>query len=200
MTDSQYVVTRLTKTTPTWEDRGWMDIINANIWRNAWHLVRSRTGNTLIDKVEAHTGIRSNEEADRLAKEGVDGQVEITPSLEVPAGWQLEGVRLSETTYTSTYEWIRKREAKAKATCSPENVERVLEELLKTHNIWTTEAKLWLSLRKPYMRREVSDFLWLMIHGRSQCGTMFIKWGLEWEDLQFCDCGAVESMEHILTH
>ncbi|KAG9035524.1 hypothetical protein FS837_001895 [Tulasnella sp. UAMH 9824] len=28
---------------------------------------------------------------------------------------------------------------------------------------------------------------------------MFSKWGPEWEDLQYCECGAVESMEHILT-
>ncbi|KAG8919944.1 hypothetical protein FRC00_010703 [Tulasnella sp. 408] len=198
-TDSQYVVTGLTESTTHWEDSGWFGVTNADAWRKAWHLIRTRTAETSVRKVAAHTGIVGNEEADTLAKAGADGNQEFAPYLEVPHGWQLEGVNVRTLTYGKAYGWIRRRETKAKATASPINVERVLEELLDSHDVRITEAKLWLSLREPYVRREISDFLWLALHGRSQCGTMFSKWGPEWEDLQYCECGAVESMGHILT-
>ncbi|KAG9026703.1 hypothetical protein FS837_004533, partial [Tulasnella sp. UAMH 9824] len=140
-----------------------------------------------------------NENADRAAKAGADGKGETVFDLTVLAGWQREGAKLSALTYGSAYAWIREREAKSKAMMAPTNVERVLDELLDTFGQRIDKVKLWRSLREPYIRREISDFLWLMLHRRSQCGTMFRKWGPEWEDLQYCECGVVESMEHILT-
>ncbi|KAG8921831.1 hypothetical protein FRC00_008182 [Tulasnella sp. 408] len=197
-TDSQYVITGITSTKTTWEDQGWLGVQNADAWQKALYLIRKRTAKTSIQKVAAHTGVRGNEEADALAKAGAEGEVELAPYLDVPNGWQLMGARIQKLSYSSAYEWIRRKETKPKETRSPQNVERVLEELLDSHDLRLTEAKLWRSLREPYIRREISDFLWLMIHGRSQCGTMFSKWGLGWDDLQFCECGAVELMEHIL--
>lgn len=53
--------------------------------------------------------------------------------------------------------------------------------------------------KSPPIRREVQDFLWQAIHGRTVCGTFFAKWGEEWVDRQYCECGNLESLQHILT-
>lgn len=170
-----------------------------DLWQKALFLIRSRTAETTVAKVKAHLGIHSNEEADRLAKAGAESLNEDFPDTEVPTRWLLGGVKLSSLVHSQVYEWIRQSEPKSTKTRALENVPRILTELKQTHSVVVTEREVWLSLRKPYIRREISDFLWTMVHGRSPCGTMFSKWGPGWEDLQFCTCGAVESMEHILT-
>ncbi|KAG8977249.1 hypothetical protein FRC05_002249 [Tulasnella sp. 425] len=198
-TDSQYAVTGFTLMHQTWEDRGWLRVENADLWKRGLYLVRSRTSLTTIAKVKAHSGIEGNERADELAKAGAESTNDDFPSLEVPVEWTLNGARLQSLSFHDAYQWVRAERPEPKATRAPENLKRIQETLETEHGIRTTGARIWLDLRRPAIRREISDFLWTMIHGRSQCGSMFRNWGPEWEELQFCTCGAVETMEHLLT-
>ncbi|KIO31999.1 hypothetical protein M407DRAFT_19024 [Tulasnella calospora MUT 4182] len=120
------------------------------------------------------------------------------PSTKVPDTWTLNGAKIASLSHHMMYEWVRTREQRERGTASRGNLDRTKEHLRDAFAIECDDRDVWLGLRKPYIRREISDFLWIMIHGRSQCGTMFSKWGPGWEELQYCDCGAVESMEHIL--
>ncbi|KAG8919692.1 hypothetical protein FRC01_001159 [Tulasnella sp. 417] len=154
---------------------------------------------TTIAKVEAHSGIFGNEEADRLANEGAAGQTSDEPQLAVQTEWTLGGAKINALSYSTAYAWLRKSFAKGKRSREDENVERIQEALADNFNQQVSVNDIWLGLRSPYIRREIADFLWTAIHGRSPCGPMFSKWGEDWEELQWCECGALETMEHILT-
>ncbi|KAG8916150.1 hypothetical protein FRC01_003326 [Tulasnella sp. 417] len=159
--------------------------------------MRTRTAETRIVKVKAHSGVRGNEEADRLANLGSEGSPEGFPDLEVPQEWSLGGARLSSLSFREMYAWVRSTKKLDQTNGALRNLDKIKEHLRDEHNRIVTDGDIWLSLRRPYIRREISDFLWKMIHERSPCGTMFSNWGPGWEDLQYCECGAVESMEHI---
>ena len=45
---------------------------------------------------------------------------------------------------------------------------------------------------------QIADFIWKMIHNRIKSGEFF-RFIPEWNDKEFCRCGATESIEHILT-
>lgn len=198
-TDSQYTMSGLTTTFPRWEDEGWLGVPNADLWRKAIFLVRTRTATTTINKVKAHAGLYGNEKADELAKAGAENQNEGFPDLEVPENWALQGAKLNSLTFHRMYEWVEFTKRTDLTTKAPENLTRIKDFFGPEHNTILTDTEVWYSLRKPSIRREISDFLWAMIHGRSPCGAMLSKWGPGWEELQFCKCGAVETMEHILT-
>jgi ribonuclease HI len=70
LTDSKYVINGLTTHLGTWEDRGWIGIKNAPLFKKAAHLLRKRTAPTSFRWVKGHDGIEGNEESDCLAKEG----------------------------------------------------------------------------------------------------------------------------------
>lgn len=82
-TDSQYLKNGLTQWLPAWKRRGWKTadkkpVKNADLWqaldreaarhRIQWHWVRGHTGHT------------ENEEADRLANQGIDELLAASPS------------------------------------------------------------------------------------------------------------------------
>lgn len=63
-----------------------------------------------------------------------------------------------------------------------------------------TNARIWLSIRKPDTTKKICDFLWRVIHGAFKVGTNIP--GPVYADGAWCPVCAghlVESMEHILT-
>lgn len=198
-TDSEYVVTGFASKHAEWEDHGWLDVPNSDLWKGALYLLRSRTAETRVAKVKAHSGIKGNEKADELAKAGADlPPIDQTPAITIPAEWALHGARLQAQTFSSMYKWVRASKTGLKQTREGIFIERIQDAASK-HSQRVTPADIWKSLRRDYIRREIADFMWAAIHGRSPCGPAFSNWGGEWDDLQFCKCGALESMEHILT-
>ncbi|KIO22577.1 hypothetical protein M407DRAFT_79071 [Tulasnella calospora MUT 4182] len=184
----------MTKTHRSWEGLGWLNVHNADCWQQAIFLVCSRTAETTFEKVKAHLGVDGNERADTLAKQGAELDGEEEPLTVVPPQWQLNMARLASLTCSQTYQWIWASKPEPKGTSARLNLERIREVLSDFHNLRISDEQIWLSLRKPYVRREISDFLWMAIHRRTH------KWGPGWEDKQFCsNCGVIESIEHILT-
>ncbi|KAG8909675.1 hypothetical protein FRC01_006803, partial [Tulasnella sp. 417] len=186
LTDSMYVVNGLAHTHKEWEDNGWRG-------------VRVRTAETWLEKVPAHTGIYGNEQADLLAKEGSE---KVTPEVidtSVPAEWELSGARLDSLSFRKMYDWVRAAARKQSTTTAPQIIEEIKVFFEENEDPSPTAKDVWRSIRIPEIRGEVTDFLWAAIHGRSPCGVMFAKWGPGWEELQFCECGAVETMRHIQT-
>ena len=58
------------------------------------------------------------------------------------------------------------------------------------------EKEIWKGLEKMYSP-QIADFTWRMIHGRVKCGPFF-RHIPNWQEKEFCSCGASESIEHIL--
>jgi ribonuclease HI len=70
LTDSKYVINGLTMHLGIWEDRGWIGIKNAPLFKKVAHLLRKCTAPTSFRWVKGHNRIEGNKESDRLAKEG----------------------------------------------------------------------------------------------------------------------------------
>ncbi|KIO33484.1 hypothetical protein M407DRAFT_65524 [Tulasnella calospora MUT 4182] len=197
-TDSTYVLRVLDKGHKRMEDEGWLNIQNSDLIRAALFLVRIRTAETYIQKVKAHSGILGNEEADRLAKEGLESEIDTSVIIIIPPNWDYSGARLQALTFNQLYRWISHLNQEGKDTAAQSIVPEVISEIHERTGIPYTEQVLWISTRSPPIRREVQDFLWQAIHGRTVCGMFFAKWGEEWIDRQYCECGNLESLQHIL--
>jgi len=77
-----------------------------------------------------------------------------------------------------------------------QNLKKVIDELEMSSGKRLTEAQIWMGIKRiPHPR--VSDFLWRMMHGRIKCGSWF-RFIPNWSEKQFCPCGEIEEIDHIL--
>ncbi|AOW00712.1 ribonuclease H-like domain-containing protein [Yarrowia lipolytica] len=75
-TDSEYVINCLSKWVTTWQKNGWINarglpVCNRDLIRDITNLNASCTNVIGLKKVRAHSGDNANNQADRLAGEGV---------------------------------------------------------------------------------------------------------------------------------
>jgi ribonuclease HI len=68
MTDSEYSINSLTKWTESWVAKDWRGVKNKDLIEPIYILLKDR--DVIFRHVKAHSGIKYNEEADRLAKLG----------------------------------------------------------------------------------------------------------------------------------
>ncbi|GBB92749.1 hypothetical protein RclHR1_02050022 [Rhizophagus clarus] len=79
-TDSQYVINAYNCWIPKWENNKWKtsnnkDVENKELFQRLMKLIRARNAEVTIEYVQAHVGIKENEEADQLAKLGASMDV-----------------------------------------------------------------------------------------------------------------------------
>jgi ribonuclease HI len=109
ITDSRYVITGLTTHLGMWEDKGWIEVKNAEFFKAAAYLLRQRTATATFRWVKGHNGDLGNEESDRLAKEGAEKDEPDPLNLEIPPEFDLQGAKLATLTQAVAYRGIRAR-------------------------------------------------------------------------------------------
>ena len=70
VSNSKYVIEGLTKHLPEWEDKGWIGVENAEMFKRAAYLLKTRMAPTTFKWVKGHSRNQGNEESDALTKEG----------------------------------------------------------------------------------------------------------------------------------
>lgn len=198
-TDSTYTMSFLDGGYVKEEDRGWLDTPNADLMQCCLYLLRRRTAETLIQKVKAHSGDPGNEAADEATKAALALPEHHDLDLTVPEKWSLKGAKLVKLTFHDAYLWAKTSLQQTPSERAQENLTRFANYVESASGNRPSHDAIWASLRNPTIRKEVSDFLWQAVHGRTVCGPYFRHWGGEWTERQFCRCGALETLEHILT-
>lgn len=108
-TNSKYVIEGLTTHLENWENDGWINIKNTELFKKVAHLIRHRSAKTTMQWVKGHDGVQGNEESDALAKQGVDKRNPDLLNLDIPKEFDVQGAKLSTLTQATAYRGILER-------------------------------------------------------------------------------------------
>jgi ribonuclease HI/exonuclease III len=197
-TDSTYVINGLTKYLLTWENQGWINIKNAQLFKKAAYLLRRRTATTHLKWVKGHNGELGNEESDALAKEGAQKPTPDDLDLSIPNEFDVQGAKLSALTQAITYRGIMNRKRPNEREAATRNLQRTRQAVQDYNNTQETDETIWLSLTKKVLRTRVKQFLYKTMHNTYMVGSA-------WNRIQNAEhrgicavCHVEDSMEHIL--
>ncbi|KAI0329240.1 RnaseH-domain-containing protein [Cubamyces sp. BRFM 1775] len=200
ISDSKYVVDGLTKWLPKWEEEGWIGVANRRQIKEAAALLRSRSAVTTFQWVKGHSGVRGNDEADRLAAEGAEQPAPYIPAhLPPPTRFLRQGASLTAMTQRLAYRGIKEQQAHELAEKTARMVDLAIAAARAVTGNANTRAAWWRAARRDPIERRVRDFLWKTTHRAYKVGSF-------WANIPACEqrahcevCGGVDSMEHILT-
>jgi ribonuclease HI len=198
ISDSKYAIDGLTVHLQTWENDGWIGIKNANLFKKAAHILRSRITTTDFKWVKGHDGTLGNEESDRLAKEGANKpETDVLP-LEIPIEFDLQGAKLATITQATAYRGIRERQSQPPRPTTTRNIQNARAAIHEYNGNLETDEALWKGTRNNNIRTRIQQFLYKALHGTQKIGNF-------WENIpgyearQICHiCDETESIEHIL--
>jgi ribonuclease HI/endonuclease/exonuclease/phosphatase family metal-dependent hydrolase len=201
ITDSETAVDGILKQIRKWEDLGWHRIENKEYYRAILSELRQRKYESKIKWIKGHNGTRGNEEADKLADEGMNTEEEFTEKdLERNENFLEDGIRLHKITMKQAYEAIIDRSSKNewKRTKRAKGISKMLEEFEEKTTYGPTEEMMNTTTWRLNLPNNVKDFLWKIQRNMTKCGPIFLQWGGEWTEKARCRCGEIESIKHII--
>jgi ribonuclease HI len=199
ISDSKYVIDGLTKHCGYWEDIGWIEIKNHELFMAAIAALRLRQGKTTFEKVKGHSGVHGNEVADRLAAEGARKESPDNIDTSIPEEVEVSGARLQSMTQAILYTGILENRERTERKTTAENLEIIAESIRDRIGYTPEPRQVWESLRNRALSKNIRAFLWKTIHGAHRCGK-FWSHIPNFEQRALCPtCGVTENMDHILT-
>lgn len=198
--DSQVIIDGLTKNLQTWEDKGWIGVMNKDVLIPTVALMRSREGHTILEKVKGHSGNIGNDGADALAGEGARKATSDDIDLRVPPNApQVFGAKLAKMTQALLYKGILENKTPPIRRTALINLDMIRYAVEEACGMLPTDARIWRSFNSKDIPKNIRAFLWKATHG-----TYWI--GHRWEQVPnsehraLCStCQSTETMQHILT-
>ena len=198
ITDSRYTIQSLTQSLEHHEDIAWVRVPNADWIRAVAYHLRKRSAPTRLKWVEGHGSTAGNEEADRLAAEGVNKPTYNVIDLSIPPNFDLTGLRLSTLTQASTYAFLSNLDPPQPSNRARINLERIRATLVDVNGREESDPHLWIKCRHPDIRHPIQMFLYKALHGAFRIGDF-------WNDIpQYAhrahcsSCNEAPESEHIL--
>ncbi|KAI0249344.1 ribonuclease H-like domain-containing protein [Lactifluus subvellereus] len=200
ISDSKYAIDGLTTHLQTWEDNGWIGVENADLFKRAAYILRSRIATTDFQWVKGHNGTLGNEQSDRLAKEGANKpETDLLP-LTIPREFDLQGAKIATITQAIAYQGIREQHTPLPRPTTERNIQAARNTVHEYTGTLETEESLWKGTRNRTIRTRVQQFLYKSLHGTQKIGE-FWRHIPGFETRQNCTtCDITESMDHILIH
>ena len=199
VTDSQYAIKMLTCSLPDAENTSWAEIPNANwIQAVAYHL-RRHGAPTHFRWVKGHSGTRGNEQADRLAAEGVNKQSCDKIDLTIPNHFKTTGLRLATATQASTYKFISERDRPPILRKVEILLERIKTSVETVNGHTLHNRSIWKGCRHQDIRRLIQTFLYKAVNGALHIGDFWTNIPTFKQRARCPSCNtSPESLEHIL--
>ncbi|KAG1841801.1 hypothetical protein DFJ58DRAFT_688478 [Suillus subalutaceus] len=200
ITDSRYVIDGLTKNLKNWEERGWINIANKELFKATAYHLRNRLAPTAFRWVKGHNRIKGNEEADRLAGLGATKDTYDQINTTIPQNFDLQGAKLSKISQALAYKGIL-------ASPNPEYKRRTLGLLDMTRhavhevsNELETDRTIWLNRKHKDLSKKFQTFTYKALNNAYKVGDFWSQIAtLEHRALCPTCKEDVESIEHILT-
>jgi ribonuclease HI len=198
-TDSEYVIKGLTTNLPRWENDGWINVKNTQLFKKAAYLLKQRSATTQFKWVKGHSGNQGNDESDALAKEGARKDLQDELDLSIPKEFDIQGAKLSTITQATAYRGIMERKPTREREAAKENLQITRQAIGRYCRVYETDETIWQSVRKNTLRTRVKQFLYKSIHQAYMVGPAW-RHLPGFEQRQRCAlCDVEDSMEHILT-
>jgi ribonuclease HI len=148
ITDLRYVIEGLTTHLRTWEDRGWIKIRNANMFKKVAYLLKRRTATTAFKWVKGHEGNLENEKSDKSTKEGARKEIPDELDLEIPKEFDLQGAHITSLTQATTYKGILEKRGPYTRETTSINLERPRITIADLTGELETNESLWKGLQR----------------------------------------------------
>jgi endonuclease/exonuclease/phosphatase family metal-dependent hydrolase len=195
ITSSQRIVKWLGNDINIAEDHDWLKTKEPELWKTVLNLLRKRNGKTKV-RMANKKEMKSMKKLKRRLKAEKNLKT-MKIRINNDEKYVNKGARLSALTQKAAYELIlRQKIEKPGGAQSWKRMNRIKENLENKWGINLSSEKIWNNLEN-INNRKIQDFIWKLIHDRIKCGKFF-QHIPNWQDKQFCKCGQVENMEHIL--
>ncbi|KAG2748918.1 ribonuclease H-like protein, partial [Suillus brevipes Sb2] len=200
ITDSKYVINGLNFHLDNWENTGWINIANAQLFKAITYQLRRRPAQTTFQWVKGHNQVMGNEKADQLAQEGASRMTTDAINTYIPRNFDLQGAKLSKITQKLAYTALMNKkqiEYKRPTLCMLDMTRYALETVTTTLE---TDDTIWRNCRNKDLSKKVQSFIYKTLNNAFRIGD-FWKQVPTFEHRARChQCGEEpESMEHILT-
>ena len=178
------------------EDNNWVNIKDneKDIWKSVLNLLRKRNAKVEIRTPNKKEKLKMKETKKKL-KSRNPKTIEITATGE--GKYLQRGARLDKMTQKLAYELILNKSTNPPGGAQTwRRMQAIKENLIIRWNTRIDEEKIWRELDN-IKNMKIQEFVWKIIHNRIKCGEFFQHIPM-WQDKQFCMCGQIESIEHIL--
>ena len=165
ITDSRHAIQSLTQSLEHHEDAAWVGVPNTPWLKAAAYLLRVRSAPTKLKWVKGHNGTNGNEEADRLALEGVRKPTPEDIDLTVSPNFDPLGLHLCALTQASAYAFINTLDPPSTSERARIHLERIRATLKDTNkkemsDLGSTMDGLQSTLAMPGSRCRDNDMGW----------------------------------------
>lgn len=200
ISDSKYVIDGLTKNLRKWEEIGFIGIENKELWKATIATARERGAPIKLEWVKGHSGVKGNEEADKLADQGAKKDVEDEVDTEISPKFNLTGAQLSSMTQAIAYTGIRSQKTQKERSGTLERLEMTRYAAQENFGFTPTHDGIWSALRSQDISRKIRNFFWKTMHKSQKIGSWWdrIPDNEHKAYCQDCERGTIEDMTHIL--
>ena len=201
LSDSRYVIDGLTKNRSRWESRNWIDTHHGDIFKCITAWMRWRTGKTSLKWVKGHSGIKGNEEADKLADAGSRLPLEAAQdALSLPQDQPSAGASIARLAQRDFYRIINDKTRIPTRSRTERNLEAIKSRAKETFGIAPTSESIWMATKHKDLSRKTRDFLWKATQNAYKIGEFWLPIA-GFEERATCPlCDEIEDLGHILTN
>jgi hypothetical protein len=200
VTKSKAMLRMIKSVHKTKEDLKWIDTDYASEWKELLQILRNRHGKTTITVPKADDQENKTKFKDLIKKLKKKKQWDLRilhPPVLPQIDFAPKGAKLQSITQKVAYKLALQKNREDPITNRiTANLEMAKEEVRKITGRKPTSEMIWKAISQIEPPR-ISDFIWKIATNRIKCGPWFANIP-QWQDKQFCECGNVETMEHII--